>query len=218
MGDESHALRSYEWAVRVFLPRVAYAEVLLHRKSFPPDEDLPGFHEFEQRLKDTSARNGWEAYRKHKPSFTTRVFAVLVVITPKFGVLSGLAIRGPNRESEEKYVEGVNRSTDRYLELLGVLAQKGHESFSVPDLDLDTGYATRPGTYQLTDKTYATLLGRVTSDTAMPPVGLRHNILAFYSDPNAPIETKKHPRQWQQVQEDLKTLRDMPVTRIPNAK
>jgi hypothetical protein len=202
----------------VLLPRVAYAEVLLHRKSFPPDGDLSGLPEFERRLKETSARNGWESFRKHKPSFTTRVFAVLIAITPKVGVLSDLAIRGPDRDSEEKYIEGVNQSADRYLQLLGVIADKGHDAFSVPDLDLDTGYATRPGPYRLTDQTYAKLLARVTSANAMPPIGLRQNILAFYSDPNAPIETKKHPRQWKKVEQELIVLRDMPTTRTPNAK
>ncbi len=218
MGNESRAISAYDWSVRQFLPRVAYAEVLLHRKSFPPDGDLPGLPEFEKRLKDTSARSGWERFRKHKPSFTTRVFAFFIAITPKVGVLSDLAIRGPNRDSEGKYIEGVNRSADRYLQLLGEIADKGQDGFTVPDLDLDTGHATSPGTYRLTDKTYATLLHRVTSDNAMPPIGLRHNILAFYSDPNAPIETKRHARQWRKVQEELTILRAMPSTRIPGAK
>ncbi len=217
IGNESHAIAGYDWSVRQFLPRVAYAEVLLHRKSFPDDADLPGLPEFEQRLKETSARSGWERYRKHKPSFTTRVFALFIAITPKVGVLSDLAIRGPDRDSEEKYIAGVNRSTERYLQLLSDLAHKGHDGFAVTDLDLDTGYATRPGTYHLTDKTYATLLHRVTTVNAMPPVGLRKNILAFYSDPSAPIETKKHPRQWRRVQQELVILRNMPATRIPNA-
>ncbi len=218
IGNESHAIGSYDWSVRSFLPRVAYAEVLLHRKSFPPDEDLPGFHEFETRLKETSARSGWEPYRKHKPSFQTRMFAFFIAIAPKIGVLSDLAIRGPSKDSEEKYVEGVNRSTDRYLQLLGELAQKGQDGFQVPDLDLDTGYASRPGTYRLTDETYAKLLDHVTSKTAVPPIGLRQNILAFYSNPSAPNAIKKHPHKWEKVQQELEVLRNMPATRIPNAK
>jgi hypothetical protein len=218
MGNESQAIGSYDWAVRQFLPRVSFAEVVLHRKGFPADEDLPGFHTFEDRVKDASARNGWEPFRKHKASFETRLVAFFILIVPKVGILSDLSIRGPDKDSEEKYVEGVNRATDRYLELLGQLAGKAQESFSVPDLDLDTGYASRPGTYGLMDKTYATLLDRVTTKTARPPLGLRQNILAFYSDPNAPIETKRHPRQWARVQQELDVLRNMAATRIPDAK
>jgi hypothetical protein len=218
IGNESHSIGSYDWSVREFLPRVSYAEVLLHRKRFPADEDLPGFHTFEERLKDASARNGWEAYRKHKPSFETRLVAFVILITPKIGILSDLSIRGPSKDSEQKYVDGVNDATDSYLHLLGVLAQKGQDGFSVPDLDLDTGYASRPGTYRLMDQTYAALLRRVTNENAMPPLGLRQNILAFYSDPTARNDTKKHPRQWAAVQKQLEILRNMPATRIPDAK
>ncbi len=43
IGNESHAIDGYDWSVRQFLPRVAYAEVLLHRKSFPPTRTFPAF-------------------------------------------------------------------------------------------------------------------------------------------------------------------------------
>lgn len=218
LGDEFAAIRSYSSSVRQILPRVAYAEVLLHRKSFPPDQNVPAFQEFDQRLKDADTRNDWEAYRKRKPSFLTRVVAVLIVITPKIGALSDLSIRGPMPDTEEDYVTSVNRAVGRYAELLGQVAQKGQDGFGVPDLDLDTGYASRPGTYRLTDETYAKLLHRVTTASARPPIGLRQNILAFYSDPNAPIATKRHPRKWERVQNELDILRMMPATRIPNAR
>ena len=218
IGNEGHAIASYDWAVRQFLPRISYAEVVLHRKSFPKDEDLPGFHTFSDRLKKASKDNGWEQYRKHKVSFKTRVVAFLILITPKIGILSDLAIRGPDRASEEKYVEAVNAAVDRYEQLLGELAQKDQDGFAVPDLDLDTGYPSRPGTYRLMDKTYATLLHEVTEKTAVPPLGLRQNILAYYSNPNAPIATKKHRKKWARVQQELEVLRNMPATRIPEAK
>ncbi len=218
IGNESHSVTSYAWAARQFLPRVSFAEVLLHRKSFPPDEDLPGFHTFEDRLKKASADNGWEQYRKHKVSFGTRIAAFVIFILPKVGMLSDLSIRGPTRETEEKYVEAVNAAIDRYQQLLRELEQRKTEGFAVPDLDLDTGYPSRPGTYRLMDKTYATLLKEVTEKTAVPPLGLRQNILAYYSNPDAPIATKKHPKQWAKVQQELEELRNMPTTRIPNAK
>lgn len=218
LGNESIDFHSYAWAVRQFLPRFAYAEVLLHRKSFPPDSNLPDFQNFEGRLKAASAANGWEAYRKHKAGWETRVIAFLVFIVPKIGPISDLAIRGPLPETEENYVASMLRSLDEYSELLGELGQKKKDGFSVPDLDLDTGNPSQPGTYRLTDETYAKLLRRVTTQTAMPPIGLRQNILSYYSNPNAPIATKRHEHQWEKVQKELAALREMPATRIPHAK
>lgn len=218
IGDEFTSFRSYSWSVRQFLPRIAYAEVLLHRKGFPPDASGAQFQEFADRLKATDTAHRWEQYRQHKPSIKTRVLAVLIFITPKIGVLSDLAIRGPQQDSEEDYVASLNRAMDEYTHLLGELSQKNKNGFAVPDLDLDTGYPTRPGTYRLTDETYASLLQRVTRDTAMPPLGLRQNILAFYADPNSPIATKRNRKKWARVQEELAVLRVMPATRIPNAK
>jgi hypothetical protein len=218
LGEEFGAIRSYRWSVRQLLPRVGYAEVLLHRSEFPPDPNTPAFQEFAQQLKTADRENHWEAYRKHKPSFLTRVIAVVIFLTPKVGALSDLAIRGPKPDTEADYVSSVNRSNADFARLLAELKAQGPKKFDVPDVDLDTGYPTRPGTYRLTDKTYATLLKRVTRDSARPPLGLRQNILAYYAVPNAPIATRKHPRQWKKVQTELITLRAMPATWIPNAK
>lgn len=218
LGRVYPAIRSYRWAVRQLLPRVGYAEVLLHRHSFPPDADTPSFREFDQALKTADRENHWEAYRKHKPSFVTRLFAVIIFITPKVGALSDLAIRAPKPDTEAEYVNSVNHSDADYARLLDQVRQQGPKKFEIPDLDLDTGYPTRPGAYRLTDVTYAKLLDRVTHDSARPPLGLRKNILAFYAVPNAPIATKRHPRQWKKVRRELAVLRVMPATRIPGAK
>lgn len=211
LGDETASFRSYSWSVRSLLPRVGYAEALLHRKSFPADPGDAAFEQFSQQLKDTDARSHWESYRKRKPSFVTRVVAVLVVIAPKVGPLSDLSIRGPQTDTEADYAASVNRAIDEYGKLLAELAQTGQDGFSVPDLDLDTGYVTRPGTYGLTDQTYCKLLARVTAENARPPAGLRTNILEFYADPNAPIATKRHERQWKKVQQELTILRQSPA-------
>jgi hypothetical protein len=218
LGGEFAAIRSYRWSVRQLLPRVGYAEVLLHRRDFPPDPDTAEFRAFAQRLQTADRENRWEAYRKHKPSFLTRVVAVLIILTPKVGALSDLSIRGPKPATEADYVASVNRATADYALLLEEVKDQGPKKFDVPDVDLDTGYPTRPGTYRLTDTTYARLLDRVTHDRARPPLGLRQNILAYYAVPDAPIATRRHRRQWKKVQEDLVILRQMPATWIPNAK
>jgi Zinc dependent phospholipase C len=217
IGDEPPAFNSYAWSVRTLLPRVGYAEVLLHRSSFPPDQDNDAFHQYVDRLKETDTISHWENYRKRKTSFLTRVFAVLIFITPKIGPLSDLSIRGPSSDTEQDYVTSVNRASAEYADLLQRLVHDGQDGFTVPDLDLDTGYVTKPGTYRLTDRTYATLLGRVTQENARPPAGLRQNILAFYGDPNAPIETKRHPRKWKKVQQELAELRASSPTPVISA-
>lgn len=218
LGEEFGAIRSYRWSVRTLLPRVAYAEVLLHRRSMPADPNTPAFHAFAARIDQADRENRWEAYRKHKPSMLTRVFVVLIFIVPKVGPLSDLAIRGPKDDTEADYVASLSRTTTDYSLLLSEVKDQGPKKFDLGDMDLDTGYPTRPGTYKLTDKTYAKLLDRVTHHNARPPLGLRQNILAFYSVPNAPIATKRNARQWKKVQAELALLRAMPAQWIPNQK
>ena len=41
------------------------------------------------------------------------------------------------------------------------------------------------------------------------PIQLKHDLIAYYADPQAPIITKKDPEKWAQVQANLKTLETM---------
>jgi hypothetical protein len=47
---------------------------------------------------------------------------------------------------------------------------------------------------------------------------LRANILAFYANPNAPIATKKHDKDWQKTLRDLEQLRAMNIANPPPAQ
>jgi hypothetical protein len=44
--------------------------------------------------------------------------------------------------------------------------------------------------------------------------GLKQDILDFYSDLNAPIATKKRPKEWEQVLKNLGALRNMPSASV----
>ena len=86
----------------------------------------------------------------------------------------------------------------------------------LPNLDLDTGHPVRSGGYPLTDSTYARLLHRLTRHPSRPiPPGIKSNIEAYYANPNAPITTKKHPKEWARVQADLAILATMPTSTSP---
>ena len=215
--DRRAAEATYRRSVRSFIPSIARAEVFLHRKDFP--EDVPGteFDLYARRVTEADADNGWEQYRKGKFGVKTRLLAFIVVIVPKVGVLSDLAIRGPNEAAEEKYVASVNRSLERYEQLLGYLMQAPKAepgiTMKLENRDLDTGAKVRPGGYRLTDQTYARLLGMITALRAPVPVTLKEDVLNYYANPAAPITTKRNKNAWKQVQEELAVLQTMPVIR-----
>jgi hypothetical protein len=212
LGKRRPTVRSYRFAVRSFLPRIAYAEALLHGGDFPADTPTDDFKRFQAQLAQIDIENQWSRYRK-KPGFRTYLIAFIIVIVPKIGPLSDLAIRGPNEETEEWYVKSVNRSIDG---LRRFLTRPDAFTGELPNRDLDSGERVRPGAYRLTDKTYAKLLHEITRDPARNvPSGLKENVLAYYSDPNSPIATKDNHQQWARVQAELATLSCMKSPRAP---
>lgn len=213
LGNETVAFRSYRSSVRQFLTRIAYAEVLLHRKQMPQDVNTPEFRQFQARLRVAATQNHWERYRKRHFNFATRMYAALIFILPKVGTLSDLAIRGPRVGTEEKYIYSVDDAVDEYDYLLNEIREDGLKNFYLPNLDLDTGYPARPGAYALTDKTYAKLLFRITRKrvTAQVPEQLKQSVLAYFSDPSAPDTLKRRHREWRRIQADLKLLRQVPA-------
>lgn len=212
--NQTAAVQSYRWSVRRFIPDIAYAEVVLHRNSFPADTPGPEFDEYKERLAQADFNNGWEHYRK-KAGIRTHLIAVVIFILPKIGPLSDLAIRGPKPQTEERYVESVNRTVTRYEQLLGALAAHPKlspwQTMNIDNLDLDTGMPALPGTYRLMDNTFAELLHRIVYVRQPIPERIKHDLLAYYADPKAPIATKKHKRAWRRVQRELTVLESMPV-------
>jgi len=85
----------------------------------------------------------------------------------------------------------------------------------LPNCDFDTGKPTKAAEYSLTDSTYATLLGQlVDRKFDRTSLELRANILDFYSDLSALIETKRDPDDWKKVLsglDQLKSTTPMPV-------
>ncbi|MHB1672650.1 MAG: zinc dependent phospholipase C family protein [Acidobacteriaceae bacterium] len=209
LGRPRPAFESYDSAVGKMMPIVADAEALIHRKDFPAAADMPAFHQFSSRQAQAGVENDWASY-KHKAGFKVHFVAFLIRIAPKIGAVSDLAIRGPSAETDRWYIESVNRSVDDYERMLRELAKDPKQALDLPNRDLDTGKLVRPGGYRLTDKTYAELLKHLTADPErrVPP-GLRHDVLAYYADPNAPISTKKNARAWKRVQTELTTLEGM---------
>ena len=126
--------------------------------------------------------------------------------------VSDLAIKIPTPETEEWYLKSVNHTVDVYRDLLTKMRTGVDSPLRLANLDLDTGAMTKPGSYPLTDKTYAELVERLTaSPERIVPALLKRNILEYYSDPNAPITTKKNEKEWNRVTAGLQVLKGMKV-------
>ncbi len=225
----------YRFATRTLIPRIAYAVTLLHREQEPPEPDTPDAAEIEKEAAAAATLYNWAAYRHKRTSLETRLLAGLLFVLPKFGPLALVAVKGPTPAAEADYMHSVVYSTtllrDRLTLFTPVQDRRAHPAGAtgpiptlglldprhpLPNRDLDTGQVVKPGGYSLTDKTYANLLHRLTRDPRLPiPPGIKSDVEAYYSDPNAPIVTKRNQGEWERVQADLKTLAAMPTSSEP---
>ncbi|MBN9615719.1 MAG: hypothetical protein BGO25_09625 [Acidobacteriales bacterium 59-55] len=212
IGHRKPVLTGYHFAIRSFLPRIAYAEVVLHKNSFPPDVPNPASDALRKDLAQSEFENGWDQYRK-SPGIGTHLLACVLFILPRIGPLSDAAIRGPHVQTQLLYAKSLKDSIDR---LRYALSHFDSVASLVPDLDLDTGARVKPGGYRLTDQTYARLLDVLTRKPSQPvPDRLRQNIADYYADPDAPISTKKNRKRWAKVQAELSIIQTMSTAHQP---
>ena len=206
IGSKETSLRTYRRGVRSFIPDIARAETILHKKSLPTDTPSDDLTQLKTELLQISNEDHWQQY-KQKPGFTSHLYAGFIYLVPKVGALKMLSIRGPEPQTEELYIHSMSRSV---RVLLLVMANYDRIDHYISNRDLDTGANVKPGGYPLTDKTYARLLAELAKRPTRPiPIQLKHDIQAYYADPLAPITTKKNATQWAAVQANLKTLETM---------
>jgi len=218
-------VRGYRFAVREFIPRIAYAVTLLHRNHEPPEANTPERIELGKEVTAMAAENNWQAYRR-KAGIGTYALAGLIFVAPKVGPLKLVAVKGPTEGTEVEYLHSVVLSTAALRQRIARFTPSAsgkpmpHPSrdprHPLPNRDLDTGRVVQPGGYPLTDSAYADLLHRLTRQPAQPiPPGIKEDIRAYYADPASPISTKRNPSQWAEVQADLITLAAMPTSTEP---
>jgi Zinc dependent phospholipase C len=235
-GRQRINVRGYRFAVRTFIPRMAYAVTLLHRSHEPPDPSTPEVVELQKEAAEVDQDNNWQAYR-HKAGVETYLIAGFIFILPKVGPLTMVSVKGPTQQTEADYAHSVAVSTTalrralarftpetaRYqgpVPPLGSLIHSNDISLEPRDprhalanRDLDTGRVVQPGGYPLTDATYASLLHKLVQTPSQPiPPGIKEDVQSYYSNLDLPITTKKDPDLWKQVLADLNTLAAMPTS------
>jgi len=204
-GRARPALRSYRTSVRSFIPAFAEAEVVLHRKEFPPQPDDEAYRIFAERVSRTNYDRHWKHTYKG-PGVKSHLLAILVFLVPKIGGASDLAIKIPNAETQEWYLRGVNHTVDVFDDTLHNELAPVDPAAGLVNIDLDTGKPAKLGDYPLADQAYAQLLARITSKPGKPiPKELKQHLLDYYaqSATDSPLP--------ESINEQLATLKNIPI-------
>lgn len=209
VGHERSAIRSYRSSVRGFIPFFARGEVVLHRHGFVGESATQDFVVYEREITRAEYRTHW-ANVHHGTGFRGYLSAFVILIVPKIGPAALLGIKIPSDETQQLYMQSVNTTLQHLRAHLVDLRTIPIEEFGLADRDLDTGAKVKPGGYALTDETYASLLEHVVSRPTMKiPLGLKEDVLTYYANPASPITTKRDPKKWEQLQQNLAKFKQM---------
>ena len=107
-GTHKHRFNvsGYRFAVRSFIPRIAYAVTLLHRNHEPPESSSPERTEMDREAAAVATENNWQAYRR-EAGIGTYTLAGLIFIVPKIGPLKLVAVKDPTETTEADYLHSV---------------------------------------------------------------------------------------------------------------
>jgi hypothetical protein len=212
LTHEDLAVGSYRFAVNELIPQMTRVALQTHKKELM--RETPNFskQKFLYRLSRSDYERQW-GKDYVKPGLGSRILAVLLRYMPKIGPFKGLGFNAPTAQTEDLYIKSINTTVDRYRVFLQEVRT---DTLALPNCDFDSGNPTKAAEYSLTDDTYAQLLGQLSErkfDRTSPE--LRANILDFYSDLSALIETKKDQNDWKRVLNELDQLKSM--TPVPTA-
>jgi hypothetical protein len=205
---ETLAISSYRYSVSRVIPEMTQVALRTHKKDMMREEPSFSKRKFLYRLSRADYERNW-GREYTRPGFGTRVLSVLLHYMPKIGPFKAMAFKNPDPKTEEMYFKSINAAVDQYRAFLEELRTN---SLQLSNMDLDTGKKTKAAEYTLTDDSYAKLLAKLSErkfDRTSPE--LRANILGFYSDLSAPIETKKDAVRWQSVLTSLDQLKALPL-------
>jgi hypothetical protein len=199
------AIGSYRHAVSTVIPRTTKVAWHMKRKQIQNSDPSETRKKFTYNISQSGYRKDWgNVYEK--PDFFARFKAFFLHLVPKVGPFSALAFHPPTSGVEQLYMHSFNETLDHYRHLL--LAQQ-EGTLQLPNDNFDTGEKSEPGTYRLTDISYAELLDKVNDKPASD--ALRQNILDFYADLGKPYATKKNPKEWKNVLQELDILKSASV-------
>jgi hypothetical protein len=212
LPHEDLAIGSFRYSVSSTIPHMTQVALRTHKKEIM--SETPNFQkkQFLYHLSRSDYEKEWGT-NYQKPGFGVRFLAVLLRLLPKVGPLKALDFKIPTPQTETMYFQSINLTVDQYKTFLHATRAK---TIKLPDYDLDSGKPTALAEYSLADDTYAKLLSQLADHKFdQTTVALQRNILTFYSGSSAPVEAKKDPGKWENVQKNLAELKAFSPGAIP---
>jgi hypothetical protein len=204
LTHEDLTIGSYRFAVSRLIPEMTRVALQTHKKDMMRERPDFAKKEFLYHLSRSDYEREW-GKQYSKPGLGTRILSTLLRYMPRIGPFKGLGFNNPTPQTEDLYFKSIDSTVDRYRTLLHAV---GTNSLVLANYDLDSGQATKAAEYSLTDDTYEKLLGQLSQRKfATTSRELRANILDFYSDLSAPIDTKKDQNEWKNVLTELDQLK-----------
>ncbi|HWH59139.1 MAG TPA: hypothetical protein VN682_16040 [Terriglobales bacterium] len=144
LTHEDLAVGSYRFAISRLIPQMTRAALQTHKKELM--RETPNFAK--QKFLYRLSRSGYEKkWGKDyvKPDVGTRILSSLLRYMPKVGPFKGLAFNTPTARTEDLYIKSINTTVDQYRAFLRQVPTK---KFALPNLDLDSGRATKATEFQ----------------------------------------------------------------------
>jgi hypothetical protein len=223
ISDEDLAIGTFRRAISKVVPEMTRVALLARKKELVAETPNFNSRKFRYYLSRAEYQREWgKGYRR--PGFGTKVLAFFLRFVPKVGPFKALDFKIPSQKTEDLYIASVNHAIDDYKKLLR--DSEAHDLHLV-NTDFDTGRITHAGEYRLTDNAYGHLLDDLArANFVQVTPSLQQNILAFYSDPNAPLFTKRDRAAWIRIQDELQRLKavvpestpKLQITEIPGSE
>jgi hypothetical protein len=204
LGNPDKAIGSYRRAVSKYIPfftRVAWAD---HKDEIR--KTRPGMTD--KRFIFIMKRSSYERYwgkTYDRPTVWDDIVAVLIKLLPSWGPLKTMKFKALTPHAEQILMHSFDMAAPAYGQAISDL---GERRWNGENINFDVGAVTHAGQYKMQDETYAywlDMLAKSAFQDIKPDVAA--DILNYYSDLNAPIETKKQAKQWKRLLHELGELR-----------
>ncbi len=195
--SEDLALGTYRFSVSTLVPKATKAAWSSKKDEILKTQPNMVEEKYVYSLSRAAYEKDWGS-NYERPGIVARIIAFVFRVFPKIGPFKALAFHLPPSQATDMFAQSFKDTLNQYRSLL---AAHRRGTLRLPNENFDLGRPTEPGRYRLADRAYAGLVDKLHDKPISPE--LRANILAFYSNLDAPFDTKRDRKAWTKLLSEL---------------